>query len=70
MGDQYILMGPYKEDCARTEVEELEFPSQSPLNKAVHILRDQGFKVLNFFNIKIHLRILILFVKSIFDSSK
>lgn len=45
MGDQYILMGPYKEACARTEVEEIDFPSNSPLNKAVQIMRDQGFKV-------------------------
>lgn len=45
MGDQYILMGPYKEASARTEVEEIDFPSNSPLNKAVQIMRDQGFKV-------------------------
>ena len=45
MGDQYILIGPYKEACARTEVEEIDFPSNSPLNKAVQIMREQGFKV-------------------------
>lgn len=45
MGDQYCLIGPYKEACARTEVEEADFPTHSPLNKAVQIMRDQGFKV-------------------------
>lgn len=45
MGDQYCLLGPYKEQCARTEVEEMEFPSNSPLNIAVNKLRDQGYKV-------------------------
>jgi glycogen synthase len=45
MGEHYCLLGPYKEHCARTEVEEMEFPSNSPLNIAVNRLRDQGFKV-------------------------
>lgn len=45
MGDQYCLIGPYKETSARTEVEEADFPRNSPLNIAVQILRDQGFKV-------------------------
>ncbi|XP_033221798.1 glycogen [starch] synthase isoform X2 [Belonocnema kinseyi] len=45
LGDQYILIGPYKEACARTEVEEMDFPSNSPLNKAVQIMREKGFKV-------------------------
>ncbi|XP_076642400.1 glycogen [starch] synthase isoform X1 [Halictus rubicundus] len=45
MGDQYCLIGPYKESSARTEVEEAEFPRNSPLNLAVQVLRDQGFKV-------------------------
>ena len=45
MGDQYCLIGPYKEASARTEVEEAEFPHNSPLNLAVQVLRDQGFKV-------------------------
>ncbi|KAJ8681842.1 hypothetical protein QAD02_017634 [Eretmocerus hayati] len=45
MGDQYCLMGPYKEACAKTEVEETEFPQDGPLGKAVQSLRDQGYKV-------------------------
>lgn len=45
MGDQYCLIGPYKEYCARTEVEEVEFPHENPLYQAVQALRDQGFKV-------------------------
>lgn len=45
MGDQYCLIGPYKEASARTEVEEADFPHNSPLNLAVQVLRDQGFKV-------------------------
>lgn len=45
MGDQYVLLGPYKEKCARTEVEELEFPVGQPLNQAVNKLRDNGYKV-------------------------
>lgn len=45
MGDQYCLIGPYKESSARTEIEEVEFPHNSPLHLAVQVLRDQGFKV-------------------------
>lgn len=45
LGDQYVLFGPYKEACARTEVEELDFPAGSPLSKAVSNFRDMGFKV-------------------------
>lgn len=45
LGDQYCMIGPFKEQCARTEVEEAEFPSDSPLRKAVQSLRDQGYKV-------------------------
>lgn len=45
MGDQYCLIGPYKEASARTEVEEADFPHNSPLHLAVQVLRDQGFKV-------------------------
>ncbi|XP_057331627.1 glycogen [starch] synthase [Microplitis mediator] len=45
LGDQYCMIGPYKEQSARTEVEEAEFPPHSPLRKAVQVLRDQGFKV-------------------------
>lgn len=45
MGDQYCLIGPYKETSARTEVEEADFPHNNPLHIAVQVLRDQGFKV-------------------------
>lgn len=45
MGDQYCLLGPYKEQCARTEVEEQEFPAGSPLQIAVSRMRDQGYQV-------------------------
>jgi hypothetical protein len=43
MGDQYCLLGPYKEHSARTEVEESDF--SGPLHTAVRKMRDQGFKV-------------------------
>lgn len=45
MGDQYCLFGPYKETCARTEVEEQEFPPGSALQIAVSRMRDRGFQV-------------------------
>ncbi|KAL0280825.1 UNVERIFIED_CONTAM: hypothetical protein PYX00_002005 [Menopon gallinae] len=45
MGEQYVLMGPYKERSARTEVEELEFPNGNPLNEAVNKMRDKGYKL-------------------------
>lgn len=45
MGDQYCLIGPYKEQSARTEVEEADFPPHNPLHQAVQVLRDQGYKV-------------------------
>jgi glycogen(starch) synthase len=45
MGDQYCLIGPYKESCAKTEVEETDFPHNNTLYKAVKKLRDQGIKV-------------------------
>lgn len=44
MGDQYCLIGPYKEQHARTEVEDGPLASE-PLNKAVEVLRSKGFKV-------------------------
>ncbi|KMQ84313.1 glycogen, partial [Lasius niger] len=44
MGDQYCLIGPYKEYSARTEIEEADFPSHNPLQQAVQVLRDQGYK--------------------------
>lgn len=45
MGDRYVLLGPYKELCARQEVETREPPKGSPLATAVQKLRDIGFKV-------------------------
>lgn len=45
MGEQYCMLGPYKEHYARTAVEELEFEDGSPYHVAVTKLRDQGFKV-------------------------
>lgn len=51
LGDRYILLGPYKEVCARQEVETFEFPPGSPLGIAVQKLRDRGFKVLFIFPI-------------------
>lgn len=45
MGEQYCMIGPYKEECARTEVEEAEFPIDNPLRIAVQKMRDHGFKV-------------------------
>lgn len=49
MGDQYCLLGPYKEHCARTEVEEQEFPTDSPLHAAVSRMRDRGYQVISYF---------------------
>ncbi|GLV37040.1 Glycogen synthase [Carabus blaptoides fortunei] len=44
MGDQYCLIGPYKEHAARTEVE--ESPLSSPLlQEAVNKMRNMGYKV-------------------------
>lgn len=43
MGDQYCLLGPYKEYSARTEVEESDFTG--PLYTAVSKMREQGFKI-------------------------
>lgn len=45
MGDQYCLLGPYKENYARTAVEELEFEEGTPYHTAVSKMRDLGFKV-------------------------
>lgn len=45
LGNQFALIGPYKESSARTEVEEMEFPLGSPLQLAVARTRDMGFKV-------------------------
>jgi len=45
LGDHYILLGPYKELCAKQEVETFELPPGTPLSIAVQKLRDRGFKV-------------------------
>ncbi|XP_043289129.1 glycogen [starch] synthase [Venturia canescens] len=45
MGEQYCMIGPYKETCARTEVEQADYPQDTPMYKAVQVMRDQGFKV-------------------------
>ncbi|KAL1451740.1 hypothetical protein WDU94_006090 [Cyamophila willieti] len=45
LGNQYVLLGPYKEQSARTEVEELEFMNGSPLQIAVSKMREQGYKL-------------------------
>lgn len=46
LGDQYCLLGPYKENSARTEVE--EGPLTSPaLNDAVAALKNKGYKVIS-----------------------
>lgn len=47
LGEQFCLLGPYKEQCARTEVEECEFPRGNPLQDVVNILRSRGYKVSN-----------------------
>lgn len=45
LGEFYCLFGPYKEECARTEVEECDFPPGNPLQSAVNNLRAQGYRV-------------------------
>lgn len=45
LGDQYCLMGPYKEESARTEVEECEFANNSPFQWAVNAMRSLGYKI-------------------------
>jgi len=45
LGDQYILLGPYKEQHARQEVEEEDFSPAHPLGQAVRIQRERGYKV-------------------------
>ncbi|XP_073965482.1 glycogen [starch] synthase isoform X2 [Choristoneura fumiferana] len=45
MGDNYCLLGPYKEHCARQEVEETEFPPNGPLAIAVNAMRSKGYKL-------------------------
>jgi len=45
LGDQYILLGPYKEMHARQEVEEEEFSPTHPLGQAVNSQREKGYKI-------------------------
>lgn len=45
LGDQYILLGPYKETSVRTEVELGDFPSYSPLTATINNLRSQGWRI-------------------------
>lgn len=45
LGENYCLMGPYKEQCARIEVEDVELPSTSPLQGAVNAMRSQGYRL-------------------------
>lgn len=46
MGDQYILLGPYKEFHARQEIEEEDFPTYHPLGRAVDSQREtHGYKI-------------------------
>lgn len=40
-----MFTGPYKEACARTEIEECEFPVGSPYQIAANSMRAQGFKI-------------------------
>ncbi|ODM95584.1 Glycogen [starch] synthase [Orchesella cincta] len=45
MGDQYCLFGPYKEHCARQEVELGDLSQDNPLQIAANRLREAGFDV-------------------------
>ncbi|XP_066964837.1 glycogen [starch] synthase isoform X4 [Macrobrachium rosenbergii] len=45
LGEQYVLLGPYKETSVRTEVELGEFPDDSPLTAAVNEIRSLGWRV-------------------------
>ncbi|XP_076062252.1 glycogen [starch] synthase [Oratosquilla oratoria] len=45
LGNQYVLLGPYKEHSVRTEVEMEEFPIESPLGAVVNALRSEGWGV-------------------------
>jgi len=45
MGDQYCLMGPYKEEYARQEVEIADFEANNPLQIACNRMRERGFNV-------------------------
>jgi len=45
LGDQYVLLGPYKEVHARQEVEEEEFSHAHPLGQAVVSQRGKGYRI-------------------------
>lgn len=45
MGDQYFLLGPYKEQCARQEVELGELPATNPIQIATNKMRERGLGV-------------------------
>jgi len=45
LGDRYVLLGPYKESNAATEVEEMELDRHSPLYETVETLRGFGWRV-------------------------
>ncbi|XP_045607778.1 glycogen [starch] synthase [Procambarus clarkii] len=45
LGEQYILLGPYKETSVRTEVELGEFAADSPLTITINHLRTLGWRV-------------------------
>jgi glycogen synthase len=44
MGNQYFLLGPYNEQCVRTEVEIME-PDTTILQKTIESMRSQGIGV-------------------------
>lgn len=45
LGENYCLMGPYKEQHARTEVEDFDLNPHGPIQKTVNALRKQGMKL-------------------------
>nr|XP_027230166.1 glycogen [starch] synthase-like isoform X1 [Penaeus vannamei] len=45
LGDQYVLLGPYKEASVRMEVELGEFPEDSPLTAAINRIRSLGWRI-------------------------
>lgn len=62
MGEQYCLLGPYKENYARTAVEELEFEGGSPYHTAVTKMRDQGFKVTVINDFAVHTYFIVIYL--------
>jgi len=46
LGDQYVLMGPYKECQASQEIELEEFPPNHPLGQAVESQRSRGYNII------------------------